>query len=137
MCIRDSINTPDVDPSRGLVALPTELADASGLIAQGCGARGTQRQSKFVITGRGGLPPNPSDTINSDAVWIDLDSTNQLAAARPRSREPIQPTNPIPKQIVEATRWALNNKGQVVFTAYAPDTTPHSSELIAAKCHVR
>ncbi len=131
-----NINTPDVDPSRGLVALPTELADASGLIAQGCGARRTQGQSRFIVTGRGGLPPNPSDTINSDAVWIDLDSTTQLAEARPRSRAATQPTNSMPEQLVEATGWALNDKGQVVLTAYASATLPHSPGLIAAKCNV-
>ena len=55
------INTPDVDPSQGLVALPAELVDASGLIASGCGAGGRQGESKFIVTGRGGLPYRPGD----------------------------------------------------------------------------
>ncbi len=51
-----TINTPDLDPSQGLVTLPVELVDASGLIASGCGAGGRQGSSKFIVTGRGGLP---------------------------------------------------------------------------------
>ena len=129
------INTPDVDPSRGLITLPAELVDASGLIAQGCGAGGTQGQSEFIVTGRGGLPPNPSDTINSDAVWIDLDSTTQLAENRPNSIEATQPTNSMPEQLVEATGWAINDKGQVVLTASVPTATPYR-ELTTAQCHI-
>ena len=129
------INTPDVDPNHGLVTLPVQLVDVSGLIAQGCGAGGTQEQSEFIVTGRGGLPPNPSDTLSSDAVWIDLDSTTQLAENRPNSIEATQPTNSIPEQLVEATGWAINDKGQVVLTASMPTATPYR-ELTTAQCHI-
>ncbi len=67
------ITTPDVDPSRGLVALPTDVVDASGLIASGCGTPHIAR-SEFIVTGRGGLPPTPSETLSSDTVWTDLRS---------------------------------------------------------------
>ena len=50
------IITPGIDPARGLAELPTEVVDASDLIATGC--RGVQGSS-FVVTGRGGLPPTP------------------------------------------------------------------------------
>jgi filamentous hemagglutinin family protein len=131
-----TINTPDIDPSRGLVNLPAALVDASNQIAQSCPSGVRQGESKFIVTGRGGLPPNPSDLLNSDAVWVDLDSTTQLAQNRSSSEETTQMTNSTAEPLVEATGWALNDKGQVVLIASAPTATPDSPELIVAKCYV-
>ncbi len=64
------INTPDVDPSQGLVNLPTVPVDTE--IAQACTAGSTVAKSSFTITGRGGLPPNPGEALNTDAVQVDL-----------------------------------------------------------------
>lgn len=57
------INTLDIDPSSGLVNLPVDLVDVSGLIAQGCLAGEGRNASKFVVTGRGGLPPSPKEAL--------------------------------------------------------------------------
>ncbi|MGH2412418.1 MAG: hypothetical protein ACRDEA_01715 [Microcystaceae cyanobacterium] len=65
------IQTPEVDPSKGLIEVSDDLVDSSKLIAQGCsvGKDVTARQlSEFIITGRGGLPANPTEVIGSDAV---------------------------------------------------------------------
>ena len=61
-----NLNTPTVDPSRGLVALPAMVVDKSGLIAQGCAAGDRTTGSQFVVTGRGGdsaptVIPRPGD----------------------------------------------------------------------------
>ncbi len=128
-----NINTPDVDPSVGLVALPMELVDASGLIASGCAAVG---ENKFIVTGRGGLPPSPSDTLSSDTIWTDLRSPTQLVENQPRSEQATNLTKKsAPTQIVEAQRWVINNKGEVVLTATAPTVTPHSHWQMPADCH--
>ena len=128
------INTPDIDPSQGLATLPVDLVDASGLIVQTCPTGGGQGQSKFIITGRGGLPPNPSDTLSSDAVWTDLGPMTQLAEARPSSEEATQLTNSTPEQLLEAQGWVINNKGEIVLTAQAPSGTPHIPWLTPATC---
>ncbi|MDZ8188451.1 MAG: filamentous hemagglutinin N-terminal domain-containing protein [Nostoc sp. ChiSLP02] len=128
------INTPDIDLNSGLINLPT--ISPAPEIAQACNSS-SSAQSKFVVIGRGGLPPNPNAPLNNDAVWMDLDT--------PISGENNPPTttsfpNPIkvspPTQIVEATEWATNDKGEVVLTASTLTTTPHNPALISAKCHV-
>jgi len=121
------INTLDVNPSQGLVTLPVVPVNLTGLIAQGCPADVGPRASIFVVTGRGGLPPNPSDTLSSDTVWTDLrphtrhtrhtGSSSVTYAAAP-------PTNSTSEQLVEATGWVTNAKGEVVLTASAPTVTP-------------
>ncbi|WP_199249898.1 filamentous hemagglutinin N-terminal domain-containing protein [[Phormidium] sp. ETS-05] len=67
------INTPAVDPSSGLVTLPENFADIANLIDRDpCTSGG---ESSFTITGRGGLPPNPTDLLSSNlarSTWIDV-----------------------------------------------------------------
>ena len=61
------IQTPDLDPSQGIVELPSSLTDPSTQITTGCAA---MAEHSFTVTGRGGLPAAP-DTHNSSATWID------------------------------------------------------------------
>ncbi|HBL14689.1 MAG TPA: filamentous hemagglutinin [Cyanobacteria bacterium UBA11162] len=69
-----TIQTPEVDPSRGLIDLPGEPVDSTRLIAQGCSSGGTVAGSpnRFVVTGRGGLPTRPDDLLTPDIVIEDL-----------------------------------------------------------------
>jgi filamentous hemagglutinin family protein len=60
--------TAGIDLTSGLVELPTDLVDASGLIAQGCLAN---RGNSFTITGRGGLPPTPEQQLEDTSSWQD------------------------------------------------------------------
>jgi filamentous hemagglutinin family protein len=129
-----TINTPDVDPSRGLANLSTEVVDASNLIASGCGQAVAQRQSKFVVTGRGGLPDNPSEALSSDTVWSDLRLPTTATRTRLAEASATQPTNSTPKQLVEAQGWLINDKGKVVLTAQAVPVVPHSSWQTITTC---
>ncbi len=115
------INNPDVDPSQGVVNLPAELVDISNSIAQGCPSDG---ENKFIITGRGGLPPNPKQVLSSNSVqveWVELD-TDALSrsSTKPATDSIIESAN---TQIVEANGWEINNKGEVILTATAPTST--------------
>lgn len=71
-----TLNTLNVDPSRGLVALPLTLVDPSRQIAQDCQPRGRDRASSFVSTGRGGIPLGPDDPLQSRSAlpgWVTLE----------------------------------------------------------------
>ncbi|MCC5614771.1 S-layer family protein [Nostoc sp. CHAB 5836] len=125
------INTPDVDPNSGLIELPTIAVDTE--VAQTCQAGGTIAESKFMITGRGGLPPNPGDALSTDAVQVDLVTLNPKGDRRDRPYFPTKTTTPAPERIIEATDLVLNEKGEVVLTANVP-TTPHSPWFNSASC---
>ena len=89
--------------------------------------------SEFVVTGRGSLPPAPSNLLNSDAVWIDLDSTGGLTQNTPSSSQATyRMTNYIAQPLVEATGWELDDKGEVVLIAATPD-----SLRLKGRCYVR
>ncbi len=118
------IITPGIDPARGLAELPTEVVDASDEIATGC--RGVQGSS-FVVTGRGGLPPTPEQSLGDDPRWRDWRTPAVV------SRQPNPPANePLPRSAnlpstksawVEATGWVFGADGKVILTASAPNVT--------------
>jgi filamentous hemagglutinin family protein len=126
-----TLNTPDVDPSRGLVALPENLTDPSRQIAQGCVPRGVTASS-FVDTGRGGLPPSPTDPIVPAATltdWISLPPDRPPAAAI----HPVPPDRP-PTEIIEAQGWIVDANGDVILVAAAPTVTPQRSWFSPIAC---
>lgn len=119
------INTLDVDFSRAFVNLPSVPVDTQ--VAQGCYAGVRQAQSEFIITGRGGLPPNPGDALTTDAVQVDLVTLNSEVDGRSTTKVSTSRTSPTPPPIVEATGWVIDKDGNVVLTANALNVTPHSS----------
>ncbi|MDF5729472.1 MAG: filamentous hemagglutinin N-terminal domain-containing protein [Rhizonema sp. PD38] len=65
------IRTPDIDPNRGLITLPTVTEVAPRLVSSSCAAFTDSGGSKFTVTGRSGLPPSPDEPLTSDVVWTD------------------------------------------------------------------
>jgi large exoprotein involved in heme utilization and adhesion len=111
------VNTIGVNPSAELVTLPVDTIDPSQQIAQNCQSN---QNSSFVATGRGGLPNNPIDIVNSDRPWNDVRSiphqpTKSIAADAP---------NVEIKPLSEATAWQKTQKGEVILLAQQPQ--PHN-----------
>ena len=119
------INTPNVDPNKGLVPLNIDPVDVARLVDDNICAR--TAKSSFTYTGRGGLPASPNNTLNNDAVWEDWRLT-AVPRAREGQRDMVQGgknNSPRPTQIVEAQGWIINKHGEVTLTAYSPTATPH------------
>ncbi|MBW4447938.1 MAG: filamentous hemagglutinin N-terminal domain-containing protein [Spirirestis rafaelensis WJT71-NPBG6] len=143
------INTPNLDPTSGLVELSSDLVDQSRLIAQGCPA---SQGNVFIVTGRGGLPPLPSQALRSNQTatvdWVTQGSqrraevTNVVRAAsltgeatgvetsrggeRERGRIAKVSGSKLPNQIVPATGWVINDKGDVTLIASVANSMPQS-----------
>ncbi len=133
-----NVNGLAVDPSRGLTNLPTEVVDVSNQIDQTCAAGGTvaSKQSRFVVTGSGGLPDSPEEALSPDTVWEDLRLAENSKPSGAQQTVPFealassnnQPTTNNRQQThVEAKGWAFNQKGEVVLTANEPTLTPPGS----------
>jgi filamentous hemagglutinin family protein len=93
-----ALNTPDVDPIRGIAVLPTEIIDTNALIASSCVER-RDRPGRFVITGTGGLAPQPDDLANSAFPTYDLMP---------------QPSAPDSTSVIEADRIERTATGEIV-----------------------
>jgi filamentous hemagglutinin family protein len=118
------INTPDLDPTRGLLKLSSDVADQSHLIARGCPAN---RGDVFIITGRGGLPPLPSEALRSNQT-ATVNWVTQGESRRGGEGERITKVSDskLPNQIVPATGWVINDKGDVTLIASTTKTIPES-----------
>ncbi|OKH54522.1 hypothetical protein NIES2101_06830 [Calothrix sp. HK-06] len=112
------INTPDVNPEAGLIELPNNFSDRSNLIAQVCPAL---RGNYFTITGRSGLPANPSDTIRTNLTetidWVapNFPKTKPEKVTNYRNLKPKTTT-----KIIEVTSWVKNKLGEVMLVASTP-----------------
>jgi filamentous hemagglutinin family protein len=96
------ISTPGIDPGKDTGELPVVPNDASKQISQACGS--SQRDNKFYVTGRGGLPPNASEPLESEALWQD---------ARAQQAKPL-PTAIQPAQLAPPTiGWVFEKDGMV------------------------
>lgn len=115
--------TPDVDPSQGLTELPIDLIDASSLIAQNCltSSAIATTQGEFVITGRSGLPPSPTDPRLPETTpgdWVTLD-TIPAPTEQSTALAAVRPVTPLP-EILEAQGWIRDANGAVTLVAEAP-----------------
>ena len=163
-----NINTPATDPSKGLVVLPTQVVNVEGLVSQGCSAGRNiasqnpvrSRSSSFIVTGRGGLPPNPSETLISDTVLSDwgtaavervpqirhnpAESRSDAARRRLRHRTTGEHRHAIsnhpitrrPDTIVEAQGWMVNKNGEVFLTAQIPKATTDRPAIAPGNCPI-
>ncbi len=121
-----SINTLELDPSQGLLELPSKVETPQ--ILQGCEtSRGGG--SSFISTGRGGLPPSPTETLSSREVWKDVQLPTQLIK---NSANTVKYSNTTPERIVEATGWIINEEGIVEqievrdkYFSYTPHPNPY------------
>ncbi|MEO1430480.1 MAG: filamentous hemagglutinin N-terminal domain-containing protein [Cyanobacteria bacterium J06633_8] len=106
------INNVGIDPSSGLIELPTELTDPSQQIASRCSSN---NESSFVATGRGGMPQNPTESVDLNPTWSDI---RDLSEFRQRNNNTVE--NPrISNQpaIVEATGFIRNENGEIELVA--------------------
>lgn len=148
-----TITQPNVDPSQGLIELPSTVVDASNLITQTCPTGGTINAtdlSEFIITGRGGLPPSPTDPRDDDALltdWATLEEERRERLAEETgeeaSRGEIEYRETIAEEksrqeeaIVEAQGWIMDANGTVVLTAQRTAILPHRSTFMEAACNL-
>jgi large exoprotein involved in heme utilization and adhesion len=119
------INTPDIQPTQGLIAPPENFLSPENQVASACASEKGQNRSQFIITGRGGLPPNPTEPLSSETVRV---SSSKLPSDH-NSITSVQLPQP-------ATGWGVNNKGELILIANTANLPGQSSQIPAANCHV-
>jgi filamentous hemagglutinin family protein len=129
------LNTPDVDPTQGVVQLPDTIANPDA-IAQICpGQRQSGTDKTFTRIGRG-LPANPAETLSNGSAAVGLADAVAPVEQRTRTAAP-QQARPTPAPIVSAQGWAVNRKGEVIFTANPAAVTLHSAFNPTRGCYGR
>ncbi|MDX2241827.1 MAG: filamentous hemagglutinin N-terminal domain-containing protein [Leptolyngbyaceae cyanobacterium bins.302] len=133
-----AINTLNVDPNRGLVALPTNLTDTSRQIREACTPSSTAiaRKNSFVVVGRGGLPVSPDAAQTGDRPLVDLVSVvpSNTDQARSLPESPIDAADESQGAIVEAQGWTTGKDGTVFLTAHTNVNSVHAPGLPLPTC---
>ena len=115
------INTPEVDPTSGLINLPASVGDASDQISQNPCEQGVG--SEFTITGKGGLPPNVNESLNSESAQVGLIEPLPQPLSYTDKGARIKgngiPIENLASEAVPAMGWMFNNQGEVTLTAYS------------------
>jgi filamentous hemagglutinin family protein len=75
-----TINTSDVDPTQGLVPLSNNLFSSEQIVAGSCLARRNVEQSRFTVTGTGGIPTTPYAEIDG---WYAMPAAGRRAGVPP------------------------------------------------------
>ncbi|MBE8966521.1 S-layer family protein [Nostocales cyanobacterium LEGE 12452] len=129
------LNTPDVNPSQGLTALPTNIIDTSQLIANSCIGRSKRPEGKFIITGNGGLPVMPDDPSMAPYQTYQIPTVQSASISTPQENA-LAPENPTTSNkpyhsvkfapLIEAQGWMYGANGEVILTASASTLPPHS-----------
>jgi filamentous hemagglutinin family protein len=117
-----------------------EIVDSSRLIVDRCAP--ARQGSSFVVIGRGGIPPSPNEPLSGETVLVDLVTLDAQAlegrgAGEQVSRGEIDnPSAATPNtEIVEATGWRTNEKGEVVLIAEAPGIHPYRFGQMPDRCN--
>jgi large exoprotein involved in heme utilization and adhesion len=126
------INSPDVDTTSALVELPQALTDPSNQIATGCAA---SKGNNFAVTGRGGLPENPTATIRGVTLWSDLRPMQQKDSAMGRlGNSEVEKVTAMTSPLIEATGWVTDEIGRVKLVAQAPESTAYQLWQKTTQC---
>jgi filamentous hemagglutinin family protein len=122
------INTPETNPTSGLLVLPQNPVNIANLIHNGCA---DYQGSSFAIAGRGGLPENPTQVVESQQVWQDLRflSSQEISEITQMKHSRLRPNLPGSESefswLVEATNWRINQSGNIELVAEINDFSSH------------
>jgi filamentous hemagglutinin family protein len=132
------VTITNLETSKNIVnnKLSDNIIDPSQQIAPSCQAN---RANNFVVTGRGGLPENPTDTIIGKTIWTDLRDISPKVAVQEKGGQGKQETvsqgdQNTPSVIIEAQTWVVHSNGEVELVAHSPNTIPQPSSNPTPKC---
>lgn len=104
-----TINSPEIDPSKSVNELPADLLDLSHQIDPVCSQ--LRQANRFVVTGRGGLPPSPQEVLN-------IPPNHNLSPSGDRDFTPNWTGNgALDSHPIEADRWQWNPDGSLSLLA--------------------
>jgi filamentous hemagglutinin family protein len=143
-----SIQTPDLNPTQGFILAPENIVTPEEVSAQVCSASGNVADANsFTITGRGGLPEDPTKPLNAVVIAGSSQQAGEAgeageaegdgetekwgeAISLDEKKKPLSSD-----EIIPARGVAYNEKGQVVLTRYPTPNTTERNYSNAIDCN--
>ena len=132
-----SIQTPDVHSIKSVVELSPNLVEQNDSFAQVCDVASNAKASRFVIKGRGGMPPQPTEAFTADSILNDEESTdieshnNELNKALETQYPPIATDR---GDIYPARGVIIQEDGIVTLTTYPVDNNSQRNLVASGNC---
>ncbi|MDJ0572376.1 MAG: hypothetical protein QNJ53_25490 [Pleurocapsa sp. MO_192.B19] len=127
-----TINTPDVDVTKGLVETPQNIVSPEQTTAQACRSDRIAEQSNgLTIKGRGGIPAEPTEPLIADSVLVKGQTSTQNEQAQYLDFQPI-PTSI--GDITPARGVMVTKAGEVILTAHPTGDIDSRTSHISANC---
>jgi filamentous hemagglutinin family protein len=120
-----NINTEQLDPVKKTIETPQNIIQPERVVSQTCSANSNiANSSSFIISGRGGLPQDPTKTLKGS--WIRVTETTTDKNTDRSDRSQLEQNKPVSSdEIIPARGMIINQKGQVILTRYP---TPSASD---------
>ncbi|MGI8504393.1 MAG: filamentous hemagglutinin, partial [Hassallia sp.] len=90
---------------------------------------------QFIVTGRGGLPPDPYEPLSSEVVWSDtrLPFVTAQNYSQPVTVKPA--ASPDTVKIIPATGWVFNDNGEVTLIGEDIQSSSDNLQSFSIPCH--
>lgn len=123
------------NPGEAIVDVSGDRLDASALATVSCE---DYQNSQFIVTGRGGLSPNPTLPLAINRPLVEWASPQESSGSGSQPQgQYIRDTDTQPlvdRPLVEATGWIVGEDGTIILVAGAPTATPTTPGLIHPGC---
>ncbi|MBD2214163.1 filamentous hemagglutinin N-terminal domain-containing protein [Nostoc linckia FACHB-104] len=132
------INQPELQRTQGIIELPSTIIDASTKFAQVCPQGPNAKPlGKFIITGRGSLPPSTFEPMTGTFNLVELATLDGKSSPNARIEEEITSLDidSSSQTMIEAQGWIRTADGQIALIAGVPGDVSNSS-MITALCPV-
>ena len=125
-----------------MINLPIDVIDPSQFVSQSCLAgdeETAEKSSEFIVTGRGGLPPSPNESLKGDATiapeWVAINSleTEKTEEVKVKTNQE-SPAAKLP-QIVQARGWVRGANGRLTLVAENPYGVGSEPTVSYPRCH--
>ena len=126
------ITTSDVNAIPADTELPNNPIESEQTVAQACRSdRSSEQVGSLAIKGKGGIPTEPTEPINSDLILIDGKTSTPNQQAQSPEIEPIKTGT----GDVLLARGVIETKdGQIILTAYPTDKIDSRISHVAPNC---
>lgn len=132
-----TLNFPQFTDLQGLFNLAPDFVDVNYLLNNNfCKI---SQDSKYIITGRGGIPLAPEDDFITDHTWsdwriIDQDLEEVVEREKVEKKREERKEREV-KKIEMIQGWVADHQGRIMLTVNPPVVTPHKPELNTPDCN--
>jgi large exoprotein involved in heme utilization and adhesion len=139
-----TVTTPDANSSQVIIKSPENAIEPDETVASACGSEDIAKANSFTITGRGGMPTDPTEPLSSSYLSGISEAQKQGSgeaeglrggdAERQRGGDAIKLDEGkktfSSDEVIPARGMMMNEKGQIVLTAYP---TPNAGDRNASE----